>query len=1101
MIKEGTIIKGPFWPEPVKVIKFEKVGEGYNIKGSTINSRQSINHFISLEDFEKIKIDDFLLDFSVKGSEAFLALEALRFRYASLFDPLLAVSVSKVDPLPFQIEAVYGYILKLPHIRFLIADDPGAGKTIMAGILIKELKLRGLAKRILIVVPSHLKDQWLREMQERFQETFFVLDRHTLRSRYQDNILLRENQVITSMDFAKQEEILPLFQTVHWDLAIADEAHKMAAYKYGTETKKTERYKLGEVLSKTSNHLLFLTATPHKGDPENFRLLLDLLKPGFFATSEMLEESINNKDNPIFIRRLKEDLKDFEGKPIFTNRYPKTIKFRLSDEEKKLYNELSKYVVQQYNKALNLDKNRNIGFALLILQRRMASSTYALLKSLERRKKRLEELLSESDLEKGRFILEDLEDVEDYQEEERWKEEKRWETLSLARNKEELKEEIDIIKSLIEKAKKIVEEEKEIKLNELKKAIEEGFKEIRKIGGNEKILIFTESRDTLEYLVEKIKSWGYSVNYIHGGMDLEKRIEAEREFRDRTQIMVATEAAGEGINLQFCNLMINYDIPWNPNRLEQRIGRIHRYGQQKDVFIFNLVAVDTREGEVLAKLFEKLEEIKSKLGSDRVFDVIGDVFFGKNLYQLILDAVSQARSLDDIIQELDNIKVDEKYIQEIRKALGESLATKFIDYTRIRELSEKAKENRLIPDYVEEFFKKAFQKAVGRYRIRKDGFISIESIPFELKKIAEKNNLSLKTYPKATFDKDKAFKNPDAEFISFGHPLLETLMDWVHQSFFNNLQKGAVFEDPEGKYDGIIWFFEGEINDGKGETVGKKVFAVYDDGKDFKEINPAILWDLIPVDENNVSLSIDGVEQRKKVAEEFSINLMISYRKEIKNERERQAEIKIKYGVKSLDYLIMKLDEELVQYYERDKKGENVDLVIRNKEERKAYYMQALEELKKEIEQERSLSISMPRFIGAVLVRPRAIDNMVSDEEIERIGMEVVMEYERSQGREPEDVSKRNLGFDIRSRGKGEIRYIEVKARKDEGAVALTVNEWLKAKMLKENYWLYIVCNAITNPTIYIINNPAENLKVQDKVEIVRFIVPLEEWKKKGEKV
>jgi len=1101
MIKEGTIIKGPFWPEPVKVIKFEKVGEGYNIKGSTINSRQSINHFISLEDFEKIKIDDFLLDFSVKGSEAFLALEALRFRYASLFDPLLAVSVSKVDPLPFQIEAVYGYILKLPHIRFLIADDPGAGKTIMAGILIKELKLRGLAKRILIVVPSHLKDQWLREMQERFQETFFVLDRHTLRSRYQDNILLRENQVITSMDFAKQEEILPLFQTVHWDLAIADEAHKMAAYKYGTETKKTERYKLGEVLSKTSNHLLFLTATPHKGDPENFRLLLDLLKPGFFATSEMLEESINNKDNPIFIRRLKEDLKDFEGKPIFTNRYPKTIKFRLSDEEKKLYNELSKYVVQQYNKALNLDKNRNIGFALLILQRRMASSTYALLKSLERRKKRLEELLSESDLEKGRFILEDLEDVEDYQEEERWKEEKRWETLSLARNKEELKEEIDIIKSLIEKAKKIVEEEKEIKLNELKKAIEEGFKEIRKIGGNEKILIFTESRDTLEYLVEKIKSWGYSVNYIHGGMDLEKRIEAEREFRDRTQIMVATEAAGEGINLQFCNLMINYDIPWNPNRLEQRIGRIHRYGQQKDVFIFNLVAVDTREGEVLAKLFEKLEEIKSKLGSDRVFDVIGDVFFGKNLYQLILDAVSQARSLDDIIQELDNIKVDEKYIQEIRKALGESLATKFIDYTRIRELSEKAKENRLIPDYVEEFFKKAFQKAGGRYRIRKDGFISIESIPFELKKIAEKNNLSLKTYPKATFDKDKAFKNPDAEFISFGHPLLETLMDWVHQSFFNNLQKGAVFEDPEGKYDGIIWFFEGEINDGKGETVGKKVFAVYDDGKDFKEINPAILWDLIPVDENNASLSIDGVEQRKKVAEEFSINLMISYRKEIKNERERQAEIKIKYGVKSLDYLIMKLDEELVQYYERDKKGENVDLVIRNKEERKAYYMQALEELKKEIEQERSLSISMPRFIGAVLVRPRAVDNMVSDEEIERIGMEVVMKYERSQGREPEDVSKRNLGFDIRSRGKGEIRYIEVKARKDEGAVALTVNEWLKAKMLKENYWLYIVCNAITNPTIYIINNPAENLKVQDKVEIVRFIVPLEEWKKKGEKV
>jgi len=367
MIKEGTIIEGPFWPEPVEIKKIEKLDEGYHIIGSTIQSREYIDTFIPLEDFSRIKTKAFVLDFSGKGSETFLALEALRFRYASLFDPLLAVNISKIDPLPFQIDAVYGYILKLPHIRFLIADDPGAGKTIMAGLIIKELKLRGLANRILIVVPGHLKDQWLREMQERFQEIFVVFDRHSLRSLYGENFLLKENQVITSMDFAKQEEILPLFQTVNWDLIIVDEAHKMAAYKYGEGTKKTERYKLGEVLSKTSVYLLFLTATPHKGDPENFRLLLDLLKPGFFATSKMVEESINNKDNPLFIRRLKEDLRDFEGKPIFTNRYPKTTKFRLSDEEKILYNELSKYVIEQYNKALTLDKKRNVAFALLIL--------------------------------------------------------------------------------------------------------------------------------------------------------------------------------------------------------------------------------------------------------------------------------------------------------------------------------------------------------------------------------------------------------------------------------------------------------------------------------------------------------------------------------------------------------------------------------------------------------------------------------------------------------------------------------------------------------------------------------------------------------------
>ena len=1100
MLTEGTIIEGDFWPEPVEVKRLEEVEDGYRIVGSTINSLQHIDDFIAFSDLPKIKTKEFLLSFTQPGYEAFLALEAIRFRYASLFDPLLAVNVSKVEPLPFQIEAVYGYILKLPHIRFLLADDPGAGKTIMAGLVIKELKLRGLARRILIVVPGHLKDQWRREMQERFKETFIVFDRYTLNAFYGDNFLLRNNQVITSMDFAKQEEILPLFASSHWDLTIVDEAHKMAAYRYGEKVEKTQRYKLGETLSKTSAHLLFLTATPHKGDPENFRLLLDLLKPGFFATSKMVEASLKDKDNPLFIRRLKEDLRDFEGKPLFTNRYPMTIKFKLSDEERELYHKLSQYVGEQYNKALTLDKKRNIGFALLILQRRMASSTYALLKSLERRKNRLENLLKSAELNKKLSNLEDFEEVEDYQEKERWEIEEEWETISLATNKEELKKEILTVEGLIERAKEILAEEKEVKLSELKKAIEEGFRRLKEVGGNEKILIFTESKDTLDYLVEKIKSWGYSVNNIDGGMDLEKRVKAERVFRDSTQIMVATEAAGEGINLQFCNLMINYDIPWNPNRLEQRIGRIHRYGQQKDVFIFNLVANDTIEGKILSKLFDKLEEIKQKLGSDRVFDIIGEVFLGKNLYQLIVEAVVQAKTLDEIIKEID-IEVDEEYIRNVKSALGESLATKFIDYTRIKELFEKAKENRLIPEYVDEFFKKAFTKAGGKYNIRKDGFISIESLPSELKNLAQKQNITLAKYPKVTFDKEKAFKNPDAEFISFGHPLLETLIDWVHQSFLNNLQKGAMFEDPDGKYNGIIWFFEGEVKDGKGETAGKRIFAIYDDmKKDFTEINPAVIWDLIPIDNPTEEPNLENLSQKKETAKNFALKLISKYKKEIEEERTRQAEIKEKYGIKSLEYLIDKLDEELVELHERENKGEEVRLAIQNKEDRKNYYEKALKELKEEINREKTLRTSWPQFKGAILVKAKKTDQMVSDEEIERIGMEIAMEHERSQGREPEDVSIENLGFDIRSRGKDEIRYIEVKARKEEGDVALTVNEWLKARRFKENYWLYIVCNAITNPTLYIINNPAENLKVQDKVEVVRFIVPLEEWKKKGER-
>jgi SNF2 family DNA or RNA helicase len=1114
LIKKGAIIEGPFWPDPVEIIEVEEIErneENFKIKIGYRNTKTSIfgTQILNKEDLEKVRPKVSELDFSSKASDVFLAIESIRFRYASLFDPFLALNTSKIDPLPFQIEAVYGYALKLPKIRFLIADDPGAGKTIMAGLILKELKLRGLAKRILIVVPGHLKDQWIREMKEKFQETFLEVNRSLMNSLYGENPWEIKNQVITSMDFAKQEDILPSLSSTHWDLVIVDEAHKMAAYRYGDKTSKTDRYKLGEVLSKTSTHLLFLTATPHKGDPENFRLFLDLLISGFFATDKLIQESINNKDNPLFIRRLKEDLRDLEGKPIFTNRYPKTIKFRLSDKEKKLYNELSKYVISQYSKALQKDKKRNVAFALLILQRRMASSTYALLKSLERRKQRLEELLKKNELEKEKsYSGFDIEEFEEYSEQERWEKEKEWETLSLAETKEELQQEINTIEDLIEKANEIIKEENEIKLTELKKAIEEGLKRIREIQGNEKILIFTESKDTLDHLVKKIESWGYSVNFIHGGMSLEERIRAEKVFRDQTQIMVATEAAGEGINLQFCHIMINYDIPWNPTRLEQRMGRIHRYGQQKDVYIFNLVAEDTREGKVLIKILEKLDEIRKALGSDKVFDVIGEIFQGKDLYQLILDAVANAKNLDEIINEID-IKVDEEYISKIKDALGESLATKHIDYTKIKEITQKAKEYRLIPEYVEGFFKKAFEKIGGEFSIKKDGFIKIESIPYEIRQIANDSNFKaqygelMKSYSKATFDKEKAFKNPDSEFISFGHPLLEALIEYIHKNYEDKLKKGAVFEDPSCKYNGIVWFFEGEVKDGTGNIAGKKIMAIYDDGKNLQPINPAIVWDLIPIDEPDKSFEISKsqLEERKVKAQRFSIKVLEDYKKEISKERERQKEIKRKYGLKSLEYLIEELDGEILKLQERKEKGEKVDLVISNKSERKRQYEEAKRKLEKEIEQEVSLSISEPKFLGAIYIKPSSSesDDMVSSEEIEKIGMKIAMEYEKSQGREPEDVSKENLGYDIRSKGKNEIRYIEVKTRKDEGPVALTLNEKNYAERFKEQYWLYVVYNAASNPELLIINNPAEKLKMQEKRE-VRFIITSEECKKKGMK-
>lgn len=1103
-IKPGIIIIGPKWPEPVEVKKIDNDSSYIHIVGATTVTGQHIDQLIPIDELSDIRIKTIETDFKGEPWKVFLALETKRYRFASMYDPLLAMNASKVDPLPHQIDAVYGYVLKLPRIRFLIADDPGAGKTIMAGLIIKELKLRNLAKRILIVVPGHLKDQWRRELKDRFEETFVVIDRGLMDAHYAENVWERENQIITSMDFGKREEIIPSLASAQFDLIVVDEAHKMSAYRYGDKTVKTNRYRLGEILSRSAEHLMFLTATPHKGDPENFRLFMDLLEPGFFATSEMLQESIRNQDNPLFIRRIKEDLKDFEGKPLFLPRYVKTVGFTLSDDEKILYNDVSRYVKEQYNKALKSDKRRNVAFALVILQRRLASSTYAILESLKRRKKRLEDLIQGVEKAGATERVFDFEEIEDLNEEERWKEEELWETLSVAENRQELDAEIRTIGELIEKAKTIIQKETEVKIIQLKKTMEQ----LKNKFPNKKILIFTESKDTLDYLEKRIRSWGYSVNTIHGSMKLEERVKAEKIFKNETQVMVATEAAGEGINLQFCHLMINYDIPWNPNRLEQRMGRIHRYGQTLEVYVFNLVAEDTREGKVLTRLFEKLDEIRNALHSDKVFDVISEVLYGKNLSQLLLEAAASARDIDEIMKEID-IKVDEEYISRVKENLGESLATRYIDYTRLREMAEKARENRLIPEYTEAFFKKAFLNAGGKIKERKDKFITVESIPYEIRTIANEDLFKkrfghlVKSYPKVTFDKEIGFRNPDAEFVSFGHPLFEAVLEWVERELGSELQKGAIFVDPEGNLDGYIMFYEGEIKDGTGSVAGKSLFAYYFDSRtgEIKSMSPTVIWDL-PESNSKADDKVDVDSFKKKVIPNI-ISSLKGYMEKIQQERDRQATIKEKYGLRSLDKLVVDLDGDLIGLYARKERGDNVDLVIRNKEEQKKKYEKSRDELKNAIEKQRNLTMSMPTFLGLIRVipTPQVEDAMQRDEEVERIGMEIVMRYERDAGREPEDVSKENLGFDVRSKEKeGKTRCIEVKARAGIGSIALTQNEWFKAQRLANDYYLYVVWNAGKDPNTkpLIIQNPAQNISIEEKVEVVRYVVPAAEIKQKA---
>jgi superfamily II DNA or RNA helicase len=1112
-LQSGSVLSGPQWPEPIEVNFSEDLGEYVRIVGVTISSRVHIDRLIKKSELPEIETEK-ATPFGAEPRSVFLSLEAKRYRYASLYDPLLAMNTCKVDPLPHQIEAVYGFVLQLPRIRFLIADDPGAGKTIMAGLIIKELKLRNLVKRVLIVAPGHLKDQWQREMHDRFEENFIKVDRGLMNASYGENIWTRENQLIASIDFAKQDDIAMSLASSHFDLIIVDEAHKMSAYRYGEKLDKTGRYKLGEVLSEISTNLLFLTATPHRGDPENFRLFLDLLEPGFFATTDMVAESIRNQENPLFIRRVKEDMKDFEGKPLFLPRHVDTKPFRLgveSPKEADLYNALSKYVNEQYNKALTKpDKRRNIAFALVILQRRLASSTYALLRSLDRRKKRLDELLEGATQNSNRNSLTgiDPDEAEDMDEQERWAQEEIWETLSVAENQDELRAEIETLKDLIRQAKAIVDGESEVKLRHLK----DSLAKLNQQHPGSKILIFTESRDTLDHLERHIRDkWGYSVCIIHGGMNLPERIKAEGTFKNDVQVMIATEAAGEGINLQFCNLMINYDLPWNPNRLEQRMGRIHRYGQTREVFIFNLVASDTREGRVMTALFQKLKEIKDALGSDKVFDVLGDIVQGKGLAQLMVDAAAGARTMEEILKDIEII-VDRDYIQRVKDNLGESLATRYIDYTRIKEKADQAREYRLIPEYTEAFFKRAFEVLEGKWQTKtvkefpQGSFLSIESLPFQLKQIADEEPFrrqhgSLqRRYPLATFDKEAAMRVSQAEFISFGHPMFEALMIWVERNLAATLPQGAVFTDPDGKLDGTLLFYQGEILDGRGQVTGTRLFALFVDlnSGEISAVNPAILWDVKESGQNNANIDIEALKRKA-----FTLLLpeLEKYKATLLIERERQAVIKEKYGVRSLDYLILKLDGDLIGLYNRRDGGENVERFVKPKEDQKAGYELALRDLKAGLEQERNLTISTPRFIGlARVVSEIDASTMVSDDDVEQIGMDVTMQYERQQGWRPEDVSKENLGFDVRSTSPdGYKRYIEVKARAEIGPVALTQNEWFKAKRFQAEYYLYAVLNASKAPALYRVQNPAALLKPEEQVE-VRYLVSVNEITSKGER-
>ncbi|MBI4228564.1 MAG: DEAD/DEAH box helicase, partial [Deltaproteobacteria bacterium] len=641
--------------------------------------------------------------------------EAIRLSLAYAYDHLLSLSFTRTNLEPYQVDAVYKALNTYKN-RILIADDVGLGKTIETGMLLKELSLRGFAKRILIVVPAPLCFQWQRELRERFDENFIIYNSSYIEAlRYSlskdANVWEVNQKIIASLDYVKREDVLNELERTDWDVIIFDEAHKLSATKYGNKIERSLRYKLAQSLYDKTESLILLTATPHKGDPFSFYSLLTLIDPYIFENeSKIVADKLNN----IMIRRGKAGIIDAEGKPVFRPREVVTIPISYSDKEKLLYDAVTSYVQEFYNLA-KMKHDRVVGFAMVLLQKRMVSSIAAIRSSLKNRLTNLVKgviPLAKEEVGRLRDYFEDPDSMDDW---ERGRFERRLEVLSLSTTPEELQKEIKVLKTLVKCSE-------EIGIDSKGEALLEFIDGILKKDPKEKILIFTEYRDTLDYIVSILKDRGYNPLVIHGEMEMGARREAEEHFHSPSfNLMVATDAAGEGINLQFCHIMVNYDLPWNPNRIDQRIGRLHRYGQKRDVKVHNLFVTDTREGQILARLMQKVAIIEKHLGG-KISEIVGFVLEGVNLQDLIMRALAENRAVEITTQDLESA------IEE-RKTAYEALEKTFLmdlkkfDLEETIKVIERSKERSANELEIERFIRSFFDHYGGKIEPTRKKFV------------------------------------------------------------------------------------------------------------------------------------------------------------------------------------------------------------------------------------------------------------------------------------------------------------------------------------------------------------------------------------------
>ncbi|MBZ4669806.1 MAG: helicase domain protein [Oscillospiraceae bacterium] len=1117
-ITVGASVVGILGGMPVSIIAVKWYGNAV-LEVTFKDARgQLASQLLYREDEERLSVKSESLPWSFDADANILRLvsEAYRINLAHIFDPYLAVHTSSIEPLPHQISAVYQEMLPRLPLRYILADDPGAGKTIMTGLFLKELLVRGDLKRCMIVSPGNLAEQWQDELYRKFNLRFEILTNDHIESAVTGNVFTEANLCIVRLDkLSRNEDIQEKLRVTDWDLIVVDEAHKMSATVWGGEIKYTKRFQLGRLLSSITRHFLLLTATPHSGKEEDFQLFMSLIdQDRFEGVARSGSQAVDVSD--VMRRLVKEDLLKFDGTPLFPERRAYTVNYDLSPLEAKLYSAVTSYVQEEFNRAdqLNSDRKTTVGFALTILQRRLASSPEAIYQSLKRRRERLESRIAEERLGKraADYIISAYDDYDDDDipsAELEDAEEKIVDQASAAQTITELEAEIATLKKLERMANEVRQSGEDRKWDELSKLLQDNDNMFGRDGMREKLIIFTEHRDTLYYLADKIRSLlgsDEAVITIHGGMLRDERRKVEELFKQdkEVRILIATDAAGEGINLQRAHLMVNYDLPWNPNRIEQRFGRIHRIGQTEVCHLWNLVSRETREGMVFQRLFEKLEQEREAL-KGKVFDVLGKVTFeNKPLRDLLIEAIRYGN--DPAVRARLNQVVDNSLNRdELRRLLDENALTEdTMDVHRvmvIREDMERMEAHKLQPHFIESFFIEAFQSVGGKIRARERGRYEITSVPFAVRNRDMQIGFGepvLSRYERVCFD--KLYCNMQgqvpAALIAPGHPLLEATIDLVRERNMGVLKRGAVFvDDNDFTTDArLLFYIEDSVQDGVMLPNGnKRVISKHIHFVEIKEDGTAVNAGYAPYLDYRAAKDDEAAAVRtflnsqswlkanvEDIAVSYAINKIIPVH--VKEVRER----KIKLIDKTMKAVKDRLTAE-IQYWDyraadlktKELAGKinaklNSQMASRRAEELEARMQKRLAEL----ETEKLISAMPPVVVGGAIVIPRGLlnkllgrpDTFAADalarREIELAAMKAVMEIEASLGYIPRDVSATKVGYDIESTiplnlrepDGTALRFIEVKGRA-AGADTVTVskNEILTAFNKPDEYILAIV--------------------------------------------